>query len=118
MIQNVITDAANMEAEAIKAEQDAEDAYVAFVQNTNDAIAAAAAQKIDKSEAKAQASKDKTQSEADKDAANDQAASLSDLAAKLHSSCDFVLQNFDIRQEGRSQEMEALAGAMAALKTS
>jgi hypothetical protein len=117
MIQNVITDAANMEAEAIKAEQDAEDAYVAFVHNTNDAIAAAAAQKIDKSEAKAQATKDKTQSEADKDAANDQAASLADLAAKLHSSCDFVMQNFDVPQEARTQEMEALEGAMAALKT-
>jgi len=118
MIQNVITDAANMEATAIKAEQDAEEAYVAFVHNTNDAIAAAAAQKIDKSEAKAQATKDKVQSEADKDAANDKAAGLADLAAKLHSSCDFVMQNFDIRQESRSQEMEALAGAMAALKSS
>jgi hypothetical protein len=117
MIQSIITDAKNMEAGAIKAEQDSETAYVEFVHNTNAAIAAAQQQKIDKAEAKAQAAKDKTQREADKDAANDQAKGLSDAAAQLHSSCDFVIQNFDVRQDARSQEMDALKGAIAALRT-
>merc|ERR1719399_1378536 len=108
MIQSIITDAKNMEDGAIKAEQDSETAYVEFVHNTNAAIAAAQQQKIDKAEAKAQASKDKTQRAADKDAANDQAKGLSDAAAQLHSSCDFVMQNFDVRQEARSQEMDGL----------
>lgn len=117
MIQEIITDAANMEAEAIKSEQDSEDAYVSFVANTQAGVAAAMGAKIDKAEAKATAAKSKAQRTADKDASNDQAKSLMDYSSQLHASCDFVQQNFDARQDARAQEMEALQGAIAALKT-
>jgi hypothetical protein len=36
-------------------------------------------------------------------------------AVDLHKACDFILQNFDIRQEARDQEIEALAQAKAIL---
>ena len=50
---------------------------------------------------------------------NHQAASdlesLAGVAADLHKACDFTLKNFDIRQEARGQEIEALQQALAIL---
>lgn len=40
---------------------------------------------------------------------------LANEGADLHKSCDFVVKNFDIRQEARSQEVEALKQAKAIL---
>merc|ERR1719183_111223 len=34
---------------------------------------------------------------------------------ELHSSCDFVMQNFDLRREARANEMESLKNAKAVL---
>jgi len=40
---------------------------------------------------------------------------LSNEAADLHKACDFVIKNFDIRQTGRDEEIEALKQAKAIL---
>merc|ERR1711966_376913 len=40
---------------------------------------------------------------------------VKDTNADLHKSCDFTLNNFDIRQEARDQEVEALRQAKAIL---
>ena len=40
---------------------------------------------------------------------------LSNYNAELHSSCDFVVKNFDIRQTARDEEIEALKQAKAIL---
>merc|ERR1719271_1206008 len=42
-------------------------------------------------------------------------AALADEEGQLHKSCDFVQQNFDVRQKARAQELEALAQAKAIL---
>ena len=52
-------------------------------------------------------------------AAADKAANVKTLMelgayeTQLHSSCDYVLKNFDLRQEARSEEMDALNSAKA-----
>jgi len=45
----------------------------------------------------------------------DEAEKLSTYNAELHSSCDFLLKNFDLRQAARQEEMDALAQAKAIL---
>merc|ERR1712196_572435 len=40
---------------------------------------------------------------------------LSNYKAQLHSSCDFVMKNFEIRQTARDEEVEALRQAKAIL---
>jgi len=115
MIQSVIDDAKKMEAEAIKAEQDSQSAYEAFVKNTNDEIAATQRTITNKSEFKAKAEAELTQAKEDLKATMSELEQLAAYAADVHKSCDFVLQNFEVRQEARQQEMDALANSKAVL---
>merc|ERR1712182_77180 len=62
MIQQIINDAKAMEAEAIRAEEDAQKAYEDFVKETNASIEAASKAIVNKSEEKAKAETDLTQS--------------------------------------------------------
>merc|ERR1719281_364310 len=115
MIQKIIADTAQMEKELVVAEQQAQAAYEAFVKDTNESVAAASKDVVSKSEAKAKAEEDKIATE------QDHASTMSDLEkleayhSDLISSCDFVMKNFEIRQEARDQEIEALKQAKAIL---
>jgi len=115
MIQSVINDAKMMEKEAIMAEQDSQSAYESFVKNTNDEIAAAMKSTTAKTESKAKAEEANTQAKADLKATMSALEQLASYAADVHQSCDFVLKNFEVRQEARDQEVEALRQAKAVL---
>merc|ERR1719443_2531048 len=117
MLKEIIQDAKNMEKTAIKDEQDANDGYVAFVQQTYEAVAAAQSAIVDKQEAKAEAEKAKIGKAEDLESATAEAETLNNVLAQLHSSCDFVMQNFDLRQEARVNEIASLQETLAALKT-
>merc|ERR1719421_934952 len=112
MITEVITDA-KMENEAIKAENDAQGAYEAFVKNTNEVIAADQKAITAKTEAKAKAEQELTQAKSDLAATVSTLESLAAESADLHKSCDFVLENFDVRQTARDEEVEGLRQAKA-----
>jgi hypothetical protein len=118
MLKEVIQDAKNMEKTAIKDEQDASDGYVAFVHQTYEAVAAAQSATVDKQEAKAQAEKAQIGKAEDLKSAQAEAETLNNVLAQLHSSCDFVMQNFELRQEARVNEVASLQETLAALKTS
>merc|ERR1712048_662397 len=115
MIQQIINDAKAMEAEAIRAEEDAQKAYEDFVKETNNTIEAKNKDMINKTEEKAKAETDLTQANEDKEAVLLELEQLSNYNAELHQSCDFVMKNFDIRQTARDEEIEALKQAKAIL---
>merc|ERR1719504_271852 len=115
MIQQIINDAKAMEAEAIRAEEDAQKAYEDFVKETNASIEAKSKDIVNKSEEKAQAETDLTQANEDKEAVLLELEQLSNYNAELHQSCDFVMKNFEIRQTARDEEIEALKQAKAIL---
>merc|ERR1711953_875898 len=115
MIQQIITDAKAMEAEAIRAEEDAQKAYEDFVKETNASIETKTKEIINKSEEKAKAETDLTQANEDKEAVLLELEQLSNYNAELHQSCDFVMKNFEIRQTARDEEIEALKQAKAIL---
>merc|ERR1712083_877535 len=104
-----------MEVEAIKSEEDAQNTYEAFVNETNASIATKLKQIADKSELKAKAELDLVKAKEDKEAVIEELEQLSDYNAQLHKSCDFVLKNFDLRQAARDEEVEALRQAKAIL---
>jgi len=115
MIQQIINDAKAMEAEVIRSEEDAQKAYEDFVKDTNGSIEAKSKDIVNKSESKAKAEADLVEAKEDKEAAMLELEQLANYKAELHSSCDFVLKNFEIRQTARDEEIEALKQAKAIL---
>lgn len=115
LIQNIIDEAKGMENDALKAEADAQAAYEDFVKNSNDSTAANNKAITAKVEEKADTESSKVAAEGDHAAATSEQEQNANMAADLHSSCDFLLKNFDLRQAARSEELEALAQAKAIL---
>merc|ERR1719407_218834 len=104
MLEQIIRDTETLEAEAIKAESDAQKAYETYVKDTNKSI-----------EEKVTAEADKVAAEEAKETAMNEQQQLMNENADLHKSCDFTLKNFEIRQTARDQEVEALRQAKAIL---
>jgi len=58
---------------------------------------------------------DLEQATKDHKAASAEKLALGEYVAQLHSSCDFLLKNFDLRREARSNEIDAMQKAKAVL---
>merc|ERR1712050_201878 len=115
MIEQIISDAKAMEAEAIRSEEDAQKAYEDFVKETNNSIEKKTKAIINKSEEKAKAETDHVEAKENHEGVMLELEQLSNYNAELHQSCDFVLKNFDLRQTARDEEVEALRQAKAIL---
>merc|ERR1712151_154134 len=98
LIQSIIADAKAMEAETIRAEEDAQKAYEDFVKETNNSIEAKSKDIVSKSESKAKAESELVETKESKEAAMLELEQLSNYNAQLHQSCDFVQKNFEVRQ--------------------
>jgi chromosome segregation ATPase len=116
MIEQIITDAKTLEADAIKAETDAQKAYEAFVKDTNFSLGEKTRDITTKSQTKAVAEGDKVAAEEDLTAALNMQQQNEAENADLHKSCDFTMQNFDIRQAALEQELESLEEAKSVLR--
>merc|ERR1719313_1734419 len=115
LIAEIIREASSLEAEATVAEQGAQNDYQAFVAETAKSIAAAnrsisakSNEKADLEEAIVAAKKDRTDS-------TNKLMDLGKYEMQLHTSCDYVMQNFEMRQTARQEEMDGLAQAKAIL---
>jgi len=115
MIQMIIDDAKAMEAEAIKAEEDSQKAYEAFVTEANDSITTNEKAIVHAEKAKAKAEGDKAEAEEELGSVKTELDALMDENKDLHESCDYTLKNFDVRQTARDDEIEALKQALSML---
>merc|ERR1719281_346273 len=115
LIQTIIDEAATMEKDGIKAEADSQASYEEFIQNSNDSIAQAQKSITAKTAEKAETDATKVEAEGDRASALEDAEKLAAYNGELHASCDFLIKNFTLRQQARSDEMEALAQAKAIL---
>merc|ERR1719146_30568 len=118
MLQQIITETETMEKDAITAETDAQKAYEAFVKDTNASIEKKTVEITNKSEDKATAEVDLTSAQEARATALNEQQELANENADLHKTCDFLLQNFELRQAALEQEMESLEGVKAMLKGS
>merc|ERR1719488_87860 len=84
MLEQIISETKTMEADAVKAETDAQKAYESFVKDTNASM-----------EEKATAEADKVSEEEALATALNEQQELMNENADLHKSCDFTLDNFD-----------------------
>jgi len=115
MIQDIIAEAKALEAEAIRGEEEAQKSYEDMVKDTNKAIDEANLDLTNKAAAKGKAEGDKAEAEVDLEANMSELELLSNKSNDLHSSCDFMMKNFDIRQSRRDDEVEALKSAVGIL---
>merc|ERR1719409_1060991 len=115
MLEQIIRDTETLEAEAIKAESDAQKAYETYVKDTNKSIEEKTRDITNKTQEKATAEADKVAAEEAKETAMNEQQQLMNENADLHKSCDFTLKNFEIRQTASDQEVEALRQAKAIL---
>merc|ERR1719473_921418 len=115
MIQGVIDDAKDLENEAVAAEQDAQAAYEQFISDSNKSIAAKSKAIAEKTAEMGTQDENLVTAKGDMKATMADLESLNNINKQTHWDCDFVLKNFDTRQEARDQEVEALSQSVAML---
>jgi len=115
LLQQIINDAKAMEAEATRAEADAQEAYNSFVFETNRSVKAKTKSRIDDEENRAKKEVDRSEAISSRQGLQVEIDQLASEEADFHKSCDFVVKNFEVRQEARDEEVEALRQAKSIL---
>jgi hypothetical protein len=111
MLDEVKADSVTMENDAIAGEEDAQAAYENFMKDSNKFIIKATQGISDMTESKATAESDLVMANTDLKGTMTELFGLHEEAGDLHKSCDFLLNNFELRQKARSEEMDALREA-------
>jgi len=108
MLDDVMKDSKTMEDEAIAAEESAQSAYENFMKDSNKMIISTTKMINDMTEAKAKAKADLIMAKTDFKQTMSELEGLNNEAGDLHKSCDYLLKNFDLRQQARAAEIDAL----------
>lgn len=111
MIQQIIGDSKTLEAEATHAEEVSQSTYEQFMKDSNESITQGMQAIADMTDEKAKSEEALNMAETDMAATNKALENLVGTAADLHEDCDFVLKNFETRQDARAKEMDALGEA-------
>jgi uncharacterized small protein (DUF1192 family) len=115
MIESIIADAKKSEADAIIAEQNAQTTYESFMTLSNKAITKASAEIATRTGNRARAEEDLQMTKKDMTTSSKKLADLADELGDLKTNCDFILKNFQTRQDARAAETDALIEAMSIL---
>jgi len=115
MLEKVLADSKRMQDEALTAEQDAQSAYESFMKDSNASIKRYQRSIVDMTEDKAKAEEALSMAQDDLSNAHKELENLQGALTGLKASCDFLLRNFDARQEARATEISALKEAKAIL---
>merc|ERR1719161_2566196 len=116
MIDLLIRDLEKEMTEAETEEKDAQRDYEAMMDDAAKKRADAVKSIAEKENAKADAEQSKMEAEGAKAAEDDELAATVEYEAQLHSECDWLIQNYDVRKEARAQEVDALKNAKATLE--
>merc|ERR1719487_1443215 len=115
LLDMIIADAGRTEDELKASEQKAQEEYAGFVAATTASIEADR-QAIAEKEKQAASTKGELSETEEGQLANDASlAKLGDLLTGLHGQCDYLLKYFDIRQQSRAEEIDAIGEAKAIL---
>eukprot|EP00933_Yihiella_yeosuensis_P049847 TRINITY_DN472_c1_g1_i1.p1 TRINITY_DN472_c1_g1~~TRINITY_DN472_c1_g1_i1.p1 ORF type:complete len:197 (+),score=67.12 TRINITY_DN472_c1_g1_i1:3-593(+) len=115
MIQQIMTDTKAMEAEATRAESTAQENYEAFAKDTTASVATKTKLISDKTSEKATFEKNLVESKSALEGHEADLAALATTKAELEDDCNFLLKNFDMRQNAFTEEMDSLKQAKSIL---
>jgi len=115
MIQQILADAKKLEAELTQDEQDSQTSYEDGVKQGNELIKKNNQDISDLTEVNATSTDDLLNRNKDLEETNTELENQDEEKQRYHGSCDFTLKNFDMRQQARDEEVEALRQALAIL---
>jgi len=115
MLATIVADAQGVESELAINEQNEQKNYAEFAASTTASIQADRDAIAQKQEQSAQASGEKSETEESQLANDGSLAELNQLLTATHTDCDWILKYFDIRQQSRKDEMNAIEEAKAIL---
>lgn len=118
MIQQIIDDALAMEKEAIAGEEESQLAYENMIKESNASVKAKTKERIDAEGDRAQAEEDLAEEKSTLSGLQNTKAQLESEKDATHKACDFVIKNFEVRQDARDDEVAALRNAKAILSGS
>lgn len=115
MLRQILADEAQSEKESTRDEAEQQKAYEDFVQKSNANSAQKGRSVTDLSEAKAKSEQHLSETEDHLDDIGFSLSQLANLEMELEQECKFTLKNFDVRQDARDEEVQALRQAKAIL---
>jgi hypothetical protein len=111
MLDEVMTESKSLEETAIRGEEDAQAAYENFMKDSNKSIIKHSQKIDDMTEANAKAKADLGMAKSDFKQTMSNLEDLNTEVADLGKSCNYLLRNFDTRQEARTNEINAMKEA-------
>merc|ERR1740133_24468 len=108
MLEEVLADTRKTEDQAMASEADSQSAYENFMKDSNKSILKTTQSISDMSGSRATAKEELSMAKTDFSQTMQELEGLNDTNGDLHKSCDYVLKNFDARQQARTAEMDAL----------
>lgn len=115
LLEKLMQDARGLMIKSRSSEGAAQTAYETMVADTNANVKALSNEVIGKTKAKAKTSKAHSGAQSDLTDTVDELEGLHGEGNSLHTECDYLLKNFDLRQAARAQEIEALQQAKSVL---
>jgi len=115
LIREVSDSSATLEKEAKQADEDSRIAFEKLSDETKAEMRSATEETNNKAIHKADLEADLAEAKQTLRLTKDELESLSDSKDAIHKSCDFVVENFAVRQEAHGQEIKALEEAKAIL---
>lgn len=115
MIEQIISDTKELQAVTKHDEQKAKDEYTAFKEETTKSMEQKRDQITDLKGQKSKTDEEAVENGEELDGTKTDLENLSNDKNALKGECDFVLKNFEVRQEARDEEVEALKQAKAIL---
>merc|ERR1719272_2051143 len=115
MMDTIISDLQNDMKEAENDEKTGQKDYAELMSDSQETRAGDAAALTGKGSAKAQTEEELVAARGTRSATATDLKQVQTVIADLHVSCDFILQNGDLRKEARTNEIEGLKNAKAVL---
>eukprot|EP00928_Gymnodinium_smaydae_P011260 TRINITY_DN14179_c0_g1_i1.p1 TRINITY_DN14179_c0_g1~~TRINITY_DN14179_c0_g1_i1.p1 ORF type:complete len:740 (-),score=236.85 TRINITY_DN14179_c0_g1_i1:83-2302(-) len=115
LIMKIISDAESTEKEMQVSEQQAQEAYAGLVRDTAASIEADRAAIATKESERAETNGRRSETRETQMANDLEMGKLKELLQAHHASCDWVMQYFDVRQQARQEEMQAIEDAKSIL---
>jgi hypothetical protein len=115
LMDSIIHDTQMAQKDAEYAEKTAQDDYADLMLESQESRAQSSKGLTDKTAAKAELEEKLVVAREDLSADHKAVSSIAKVIADLHSSCDFIIENYDMRKEARASESDSLKNAKAVL---